>query len=100
MIIVSQDRCNFVNFDNVINIGLEERSTLTDVIQITAETSGHAVILGKYEEERAKEVLNEINIAYSDFQYFKYVEEKSKQSIGIKIYQRYGNLDVYEMPKE
>lgn len=38
MIIVSQDKCNFVNFDNVINIGLEERSTLTDVIQITAET--------------------------------------------------------------
>lgn len=61
MIIVSQDQCNVVNFANVINIGIEEKSTLTEIVQIVAETNGHSVTLGKYENEvRAQEVLQDL----------------------------------------
>lgn len=63
MIIVSQDKDNIVNFDNVVSIGIEDFD-LNDKNcwqRITAETLGTAVVLGDYKtEERAKEVLREI----------------------------------------
>ena len=94
MTIVSQDKCNFVNFDNVINIGLEERSTLTDVIQITAETSGHAVILGKYEEKRAKAILQEIVKTYVLSVQYKVEDERTRMKLIME------GILLYEMPEK
>ena len=68
MIIVSQDKYNILNFDTTVNIGVEEISTLNDTVQISAETSGNTIVLGKYEtEERAKEVLQEIVERYGSY---------------------------------
>lgn len=61
MLIVDQSKSNIVNLDRTINIGIEEKSELTDTTEISAQTDGYTVILGKYEtEERAKEILIEI----------------------------------------
>lgn len=65
MLIVSQDKYNILNFDTTVNIGVEEISTLNDIVQISAQTNGNTIILGKYKtEERAKEVLQEIINTY------------------------------------
>ena len=61
MLIVDQSKSNIINLDRTINIGIEEKSTLIDTTEISAQTDGYTVILGKYEtEERAKEILIEI----------------------------------------
>ncbi len=39
MIIVSQDEYNILNFDTTINIGVEEISTLNDIVQIYQENT-------------------------------------------------------------
>lgn len=63
MIIVSQDKDNIVNFDNVVSVGIIDFDINDKNCwqRITAETLGTAVVLGDYKtEERAKEVLSEI----------------------------------------
>ena len=51
-------------------------------------------ILGRYKtEERAKEVINEINEAYSDFEYYKYTDASEREA-------KYEKLDTYEMPEK
>ena len=56
MLIIDQSKSNIVNLDRTINIGIEEKSTLTDETEISAQTDGYTVILGKYETEtRARE---------------------------------------------
>jgi len=68
IIIVSQDKYNILNFDNTVNIGVEEITTLSDIVQISAQTNGNTVILGKYKtEKRAKEVLQEIIKKYTSY---------------------------------
>ena len=91
MIIVSQDKYNILNFDTTVNIGVEEISTLNDVVQISAQTNGNAVILGKYKtEERAKEVLQEIVELYNKIEYER----------GEVCYRVLDVPKVYKMPKE
>ena len=61
MLILDQSKSNIVNVERTINIGIEEESTLTDVVTILAESDGYSIVLGRYEnEERAKKVLQEI----------------------------------------
>lgn len=93
MIIVSQDKYNVLNFSTTVNIGVEEISMLNDRIQMSAQTNGNTIVLGKYiNKERAKEVLQEIVDLY----------RKCQQVIG----ERGGVVNyiyppkVYEMPKE
>ena len=70
MLIVSQDKYNILNLDTTVNIGIEEISTLNDIVQISAQTNGNTIVLGRYKtEERAKEVLQEIIICYKDTNY-------------------------------
>ncbi len=92
MIIVSQDKYNILNFDTTVNIGVEEISTLNDIVQISAQTNGNTIVLGKYEtEERAKEVLQEIVNKYTE-----YVTINNPKQGAIGIYDR---PKVYEMPE-
>lgn len=84
MIIVSQDKDNIVNFDNIVSIGINDFdiNRETTFQRITAETIGTTTALGDYKtEERAKEVLQEIVEQY--------------QKICDDTY-----FIVYEMPKE
>ena len=64
MIIVSQDKSKIVNFENVekIYIDMNEEKKC----RIFAEGHNIITILGEYEtEERAKEILNDIETAYN-----------------------------------
>ena len=85
MIIISQDKTEIINFNNIESIWIcsDEEGIFT--IEATADTN---TSLGKYKtEERAKEVLQEIIRKYATF---------SLDRLGsIKIIPK-----VYEMPKE
>ena len=86
MIIVSQDKTLIVNFENIIDIWIEEGNTIffTPVVNIQGID-----ILGKYEtEKRAQEVLQEIinKIGYWE-------DLKAGQPHGTPSFK-------YEMPKE
>ena len=68
MIIVSQNKDNIVNFNNVVSVGIEDfdLNNKNCFQRITAETLGTSVALGDYKtEERAKEVLEEIITCYT-----------------------------------
>lgn len=96
MIIVSQDKDNIVNFDNVVSIGIEDFDLNNNNCyqRITAETLGTAVVLGDYKtEERAKEVLKEITRMY---------QETRIIYRGQVNYNPVNSIDrpIYEMPKE
>ena len=62
MIIISQDKDNIVNFDNISSIGIYPPFDDTNNFEINAETvNGELVDLGLYAtEKRAKEVLMDI----------------------------------------
>lgn len=88
MIIISQDKTEIVNFNNIESIWIcsDEEGIFT--IEATADTN---TSLGEYQtEERAKEVLQEIIKAYRDY--------RTAECDG------YTNIlqetAVYEMPKE
>ena len=69
MIIVSQDKTQILNFDNVQNVRIEPYGTHIKGKKIykifAGNFEGYAIELGTYEtEERAKEVLQEIINTY------------------------------------
>lgn len=95
MIIVSQDKYNILNFDTTVNIGVEEVTTLNDVVQISAQTNGNTIILGKYkDEERAKEILQEIVKNYVLTEQYKVEDERTRINLMME------GVLLYEMPKE
>ena len=71
MIIVSQDRNEFINFDNVINVNItncEEEGFLISAGFIVGRDDNYRE-LGYYKtEERAKEVLQEISEAIESWE--------------------------------
>lgn len=75
MIIVSQDKCTIINFNNIQNIRIEPYGThikgkkIYKIYKIFAGNfEGYATELGKYDtEERAKEVLQEIIKSYRNY---------------------------------
>ncbi len=97
MIIVSQDKTEIVNFDNVDSVWIcpDEEGRFT--IEATADTNA---TLGYYKtEERAKEVLQEIVKKYSS-----YLELKGAPAVlqgQIDIQPNIFNIPkVYEMPEK
>ena len=93
MLIVSQDKYNILNFNTTVNIGVEEITTLNDIVQISAQTDGNTIVLGKYKTvERAKEVLQEIIKKYGE--YGEIIDPKT----GIE--KLYTIPQIYEMPEE
>ena len=96
MIIVSQDRDNIVNFDNVVSVGIEDFD-LNDkncFQRITAETLGTSVFLGDYKsEERATEVLKQIT------KYYDRLKRCSVYAMGDSRF-LFNEKSYYEMPKE
>lgn len=86
MIIVSQDKAEIVNFENVVTMRLGYNGKHI----VRAENKDKVCELGEYAtEERAKEVLEEII-------------EEYKNSNAVSFYEGYGYVmnRVYEMPKE
>ena len=94
MIIVSQDKCTIVNFNNIQNIRIEPYGTHIKGKKIykifAGNFEGYATELGTYDtEERAKEVLQEIVSKYKTTLY----NSKTNETV-VNV------SKVYEMPKE
>ena len=95
MIIVSQDKDNIVNFDNIVSIGINDFDIdrETTFQRITAETIEITTVLGDYKtEERAKEVLQEIIGFYKKTDCIIGIGDSLKQVVNLP--------KVFEMPKE
>ena len=68
MIIVSQDKNNVINYDNVKSLWIEDN--VLDETNTTFYINADEDFLGEYKtEERAKEVLQEIIKAYKETNY-------------------------------
>ena len=78
-----------------MNIGVEEVTTLNAVVQISAQTNGNTIVLGKYkDEERAKEILQEIVKTYVLTEQHKVEDERTRINLMME------GVLLYEMPKE
>lgn len=88
MIIVSQDKDNVINYDNVKSLWIDDN--VLDKTNTTFYINADDDFLGEYEtEERAKEVLQEIINAYLDCN----VQNASAKYAYVKN-------KVFEMPEE
>ena len=100
MIIVNQDRTELVNFDNIMCINItncEEDGYLLSAGFIVGRDDNYRE-LGYYKtEERAKNVLEEITIAYGNTEMIKIPEIKINEEIHATELIR--NI-CYRMPKE
>lgn len=93
MIIVSQDRDNIINFDKIKNIWIDDN--ILDKTNTDFEICADGESLGHYKtEEKAKEVLQEIQERYEHTQYLKCFNRiNDLYEVGIKDF-------AYEMPEE
>ncbi len=100
MIIVSQDKKTRINFNNCADVHIS--NTIENRYDIFVVTLlGMTCKLAEYEtEERAKEILKEITVAYSDFEYFKNTTKEAKNYLMDFLMKKYEQFDIYEMPKE
>ena len=100
MIIVIQDKTEIVNFDNIMNIniyGCKEDGYSISAGFIVGRDDNYRE-LGLYEtEERAKEVLEQITIAYANIKIIKIPAIHIKETLSAKELKR--NI-VFEMPEK
>ena len=103
MIVVSQNKTEIINFDNVMNIEMtdcKEEGYLIAAGFIVGRDDNYRE-LGYYKTEaRAKEIIKEIWTAYSNFNYFKNATADGKNYVINLLKHKYEQFDIYEMPKE
>lgn len=91
MIIVSQDKDNVINYDNVKSLWIDDN--VLDKTNTTFHINADEDFLGEYEtEERAKEVLKEI---WEFYEISKRYECSSNNSITIFLEPKF----AYQMPE-
>lgn len=89
MIIINQSKSELINFDNVLNILLNDGDVGVDIYAGMKAPDDNYRYLGNYKnKERASEILQEIINRYRNWENL-----KAGQPSGIC-------LPVYEMPKE
>lgn len=97
MVIVSQDRegiaKRIINFDNTSLLGLDEGDHTSIVFEDIIKIGEYAT------KKRAKEVLQEMLVAYSNFQLAKNVDRENKDMAIRLINIKYKYFDIYEMPE-
>lgn len=105
MIIISQDRKEIFNFNEIFRLSVdswsnEEFATEPNCFCIKAEKASDNMIeafLGEYKtEERAQEIIMEMAQSYLDAENYKYLNEKMTAA-------QLNNMQkclIYEMPKE
>lgn len=100
MIIISQDKKELINFDNVINITItdcEEEGYLISVGFIVGRDDNYRD-LGYYKtQERAEEILRQIKIAYSNIKMINIPKIQINELLSSVDLMKYIS---YEMPKE
>lgn len=95
MIIVSQDKDNIINFDNVKSLWID--SNVLDKTNVNFEICADDEILGQYKtKERAKKVLNEIIEIFTLKQFNGKKLSKEQYDMIIKAMQ----FNIYEMPED
>lgn len=103
MIIVNQNKDEFLNFDNIMDVNIsdcQEEGYLISAGFIVGRDDNYRE-LGYYAtEERAKEIKKEIITAYSNFSYFKNATKEGKNYMINLLKHKYEQFDVYEMPKK
>lgn len=100
MIILTQDKDEIVNMDKVLKIFYISDESGGMTIWALLDLGHRPVWLGNYEtEERALEIINEITIAYSDFNTYKVYSGEPEKYLKL-LKNRYNNFDVYEMPED
>lgn len=73
MLIVSQDKTELINFDNIVRLSVDVNMNGQFLIEAHNFSDDFETVIGLYEtEERAKEVLKEIIKKYEMIQYGKY----------------------------
>lgn len=102
MIIVSQDKKVILNFNNIVLLEIGEHiANMDGEKEATIEAfdeHGNTSILAYYDtEERAKEVLNEIERAYCSIEMLPFIQISAKDGIKGKDL---APIIAYEMPKE
>lgn len=98
MIIVSQDKKEVINFENILSVKLfhddEDNECLYEIYTTVNAPGDNYILLGEYStEERAKEVLQEIKNKYKEYATISNVTGNDIRGI-------YNIPKVYEMPKE
>ncbi len=100
MIIISQDKKELINFDNVINITItdcEEEGYLISAGFIVGRDDNYRD-LGYYKtQERAEEILRQIKIAYSNIKMINIPKIQINELLSSVDLMKYIS---YEMPKE
>lgn len=103
MIIVNQNKDEFLNFDNIMDVNIsdcQEEGYLISAGFIVGRDDNYRE-LGYYEtKERANEILKEIRTAYSNFSYFKNETKEGKDYMINLLKHKYEQFDIYEMPKK
>lgn len=105
MIIVSQDKTQILNFENVQNVRIEQYGTHIKGKKIykifAGNFEGYATELGNYQtEERAKEVLDEIVNMRGIFEMYKCSDNNTQDMADKWMLKSNQIFDIYEMPKE
>lgn len=100
MIIVSQDKKNIINFDNVNMILVNENKIFS--FDNTYRNDGNGDWLGSYKtEERAKEVLQDIIYMYqkkNDDFYYEFIKKTTEKNY--RGYKKQHIDKVYRMPEK
>lgn len=98
MIIMSQDKTEIINFDNVNTLRATKTGFIVSYENTYKPEDDCSNILGKYEtEERAKEVLEEISLAFAYMEMIKIPKINIHQTISAAEMVR--NI-CYKMPEE
>lgn len=104
MIIVTQERNRVLNFKNIIELEIsqiENGENKGKYAIYELDNSGGLEPIGYYKtEERAREVMKEIIMAYSNVNYFKNANKEIKDNLLVLMQDAYNHFDVYEMPEE
>lgn len=101
MVILSQDKTQMINFDNVKNIWMTVMNKSNRDEDAKFYIVADDTLLGEYgTEERAKEVLLEIATHNATFNLFKCLDvEKQKRALE-EFLEKGMMFDIYEMPEK
>lgn len=101
MLILSQDKSEVINFNNVVRLEVSNNTQGQALIEVHNFCDDFETVIGLYRtEERAKEVLKEIITTNSNFSYFKNTTEEEKDYIINLLKHKYELFDIFQMPKE
>lgn len=95
MIIISQDKTEIINFDNVNTLRATKTGFIVSYENTYKPEDDCSNILGKYEtEERAKKILKDLILRYEAIE-LKKTDSTEKEGYTLSDY-----TPVFEMPKE